>query len=167
MFLHISARVWGRRWSPHTPEQKSLYVKTTIIHQLCVPDCAYMENMFINSIHINLYDISLTQNILYQGIIVIYSPTFFNWPNSRIPECTCSISHNAPFRTEICDQIHESQNAPIPYPTMLHWEQKCAHFCSEWSNVGNGTGAFWKLWNWYMQWLLSILSFTYNLACTY
>ena len=22
MFLHISARVWGRRWSPHTSEKK-------------------------------------------------------------------------------------------------------------------------------------------------
>ena len=55
--LHIHNRTEG------------LYVKTTIIHQLkrlCVPDCAYTENMFINSIHISLYDISLTQNILYQ-----------------------------------------------------------------------------------------------------
>ena len=25
-----------------------------------------------------------------------------NWPNSQIPECTCSISHNALFRTEMC-----------------------------------------------------------------
>ena len=25
-----------------------------------------------------------------------------NWPNSHIPQCTCSISHNAPSRTEIC-----------------------------------------------------------------
>ena len=25
-----------------------------------------------------------------------------NWSNSQIPECTCSISHNAPFRTEMC-----------------------------------------------------------------
>ena len=25
-----------------------------------------------------------------------------NWPNSQFPECTCSISHNAPFRTEMC-----------------------------------------------------------------
>ena len=25
-----------------------------------------------------------------------------NWPNSQISECTCSISHNAPFRTEMC-----------------------------------------------------------------
>ena len=29
---------------------------------------------------------------------------------------------------------------------MLHSEQKCAHFCSEWSIVGYGTGAFWDLW---------------------
>ena len=43
------------------------------------------------------------------------------------------------------DLIHKSQNAPVPYPTMLHSEQKCAHFCSEWSIVGYGTGAFWDL----------------------
>ena len=49
------------------PEE--LYVKTTIIYQLkrlCVPDCAYTENMSINSIHISLYATSLTQNISYQ-----------------------------------------------------------------------------------------------------
>ena len=53
---------------PHTSEQKGC-VKTTIIYQLkrlCVPFCACTENIFINSIHISLYDISLTQNILYQ-----------------------------------------------------------------------------------------------------
>ena len=53
---------------------------------------------------------------------------FCNWPNSQIPECTCSISQNAPFRTEMCKwhqfciwpnlQIPEctcsiSQNAPF------------------------------------------------------
>ena len=27
MFLHISARVWGRRWSPHTSEQKGCMLK--------------------------------------------------------------------------------------------------------------------------------------------
>ena len=27
MFLHISARVWGRRWSPHTAEQKGSMLK--------------------------------------------------------------------------------------------------------------------------------------------
>ena len=44
--------------------------------------------------------------------------------------------------------IHKSRNTPVPYPTMLHSEQKCAHFCSEWSIVGYETGAFWDLWNW-------------------
>ena len=43
-------------------------------------------------------------------------------------------------------QFHKSQNTPVPYPTMLHSEQKCAHFCFEWSIVGYGTGAFWNLW---------------------
>ena len=38
----------------------------------------------------------------------------------------------------IIDLIHKSQTAPAPYPTMLHSEQKCAHFCSEWSIVGYG-----------------------------
>ena len=31
---------------------------------------------------------------------------------------------------------------------MLHSEQKCDHFCSEWSIVGYWTGAFWDFWNW-------------------
>ena len=33
----------------------------------------------------------------------------------------------------------------VPYPRMLRSEQKCAHFCSEWSIVGYGAGAFWDL----------------------
>ena len=48
---------------------EGLYVKTIITYQLkrlCIPDFAYMENMLINFIHVSLYDISLTQNILYQ-----------------------------------------------------------------------------------------------------
>ena len=34
-----------------------------------------------------------------------------NWPNSQIPECTHSISHNAQFRTEMC--------------TFLFWMEHC------------------------------------------
>ena len=44
------------------------------------------------------------------------------------------------------DQFHKSHNAPVPYPTMHHSEQKCAHFCSEWCIVGYGTGALCDLW---------------------
>ena len=69
---HVSAHfrysLWASVISTHI-RTAGLYVKTTIIYQLkrlCIPDCAYTENMFINSIHISLYDISLTQNILYQ-----------------------------------------------------------------------------------------------------
>ena len=56
-----------------------------------------------------------------------------------------------PFRpmpeyTPTIDQFHKSQNAPLPYPRMLQSEQKCAHFCSEWSILGYGRGAFWDLW---------------------
>ena len=31
---------------------------------------------------------------------------------------------------DVIDLIHKSQNASVPYPTMLHSEQKCAYFCS-------------------------------------
>ena len=56
-----------------------------------------------------------------------------NWPYSQITECTSSISQNAPFRTEMC--------------TFLFWMKHC----------GNGTGAFWYLWNWSIAVLCSIL----------
>ena len=42
--------------------------------------------------------------------------------------------------------ISLTQNASAPHPTMLHSEQKCAHFCYECSIIGYGTGAFWDLW---------------------
>ena len=50
------------------------------------------------------------------------------------------------------DQSHKSHNAPVPYPTMHHSEQKCAHFCSEWYIVAYGTGALWDLWIWSIGW---------------
>ena len=34
------------------------------------------------------------------------------------------------------DLIHKSHNAPVPYPTMHHSEQKCVHFYSEWCIAG-------------------------------
>ena len=48
------------------------------------------------------------------------------------------------FRSSQCpvsntELIHKSHSAPVPYPTMHHSEQKCAHFCSEWCIMGYGT----------------------------
>ena len=53
----------------------------------------------------------------------IFRVSALNRPISQIPQCICSISHNTPFRTEMC-----------------------AHFCSESGIVGYGTGALWDLW---------------------
>ena len=64
-----------------------------------------------------------------------------NWHVHPSPDCN----------DETTDLIHKSQNALVPYPTMIHSEQKCALFCSDWSIVGYGTGAFWDLWNWSIQ----------------
>ena len=54
---------------------------------------------------------------------------------------------NKPVTHPQIDLIKKIPNAHIPYPRMLHSEQKCAHFCSEQSILGYGTGAFWDLWN--------------------
>ena len=53
-----------------------------------------------------------------------------NWPISQIPQCTCSISHNTPFRTEMC--------------TFLFW---MVH-CGIWDRciVGFVNWANWILW---------------------
>ena len=50
------------------------------------------------------------------------------------------------FQYVTINQLHKSQDAPVPYPRMFYSEQKCAHFCSESSILGYGTGAFWDLW---------------------
>ena len=55
--------------------------------------------------------------------------------------------HDPPV-TDIIDLIHKIHNAPVPYPTIYHSEQKCSYFCSEWRIVGYGTGALWHLWDW-------------------
>ena len=43
----------------------------------------------------------------------------FNWPDSQIPECTCSISHNAPFRTEMCTFLFWMGHCGICYRCIL------------------------------------------------
>ena len=43
------------------------------------------------------------------------------------------------------DQYPKSHNEPVPYPTIHHSEQRCAHFCSEWCIVGYVTGVLWDL----------------------
>ena len=58
--------------------------------------------------------------------------------------------------------IHKSHSAPVPYPTMHHSEQKCAHFCSDWCILGYGTGALWDLWDWSIEFTVYPSSFRSN-----
>ena len=59
--------------------------------------------------------------------------------------------YKSPYYTYRClsvliEQFRNSRHdIPVSYPTMHHWEQKCAHFCSQWCIVGYGTGALWDL----------------------
>ena len=65
-------------------------------------------------------------------------------------KCPAYIEHSiatSKFDIAQIDLIHKFQNAHVPYHKMLHSEQKCAHFCPEWSTVGCGIGAAWDLWN--------------------
>ena len=67
-------------------------------------------------------------------IIPLHSHLFiFNWQISQIPECTCFISQNAPFRTEMC--------------TFLFWME---HY-GIWNRCILGF-VNWVIWLWYGHW---------------
>ena len=63
------------------------------------------------------------------GIFWLHQLNVNNRPISLIPECTCSISHNAPFRTEMCPECtcSISHNAPFRTEmcTFLFWMEHC------------------------------------------
>ena len=91
-------------------------------------------------VHHSVYQIMMTKmtRSLYIRVNGVYFVIYF---------LKCSIL----FDFIVIDPFHKSKNAPDNYPTMLHSEQKCAHFCSEWSIVGYGTGAFRDLW---IRWIV-------------
>ena len=47
------------------------------------------------------------------------------------------------------DQSHKSHNAPVPYPTIHHWNINMHISVPKWCIVGYGTGALCDLWDWY------------------
>ena len=46
---------------------------------------------------------------------------------------------------------YKYKNELVPYPTMCHSEQKCAHLCAKCSIVGYGKGVFWDLLHWSVE----------------
>ena len=97
--------------------------------------------------------------ILHSSLLLYCSVIFYNFTYSTTMTCMGHtfgilwnhISHPITWilwgKWLQIDLIKNSQNAPVPYPTMLHSEQKCAHFCSEWNSMAYGISAFWNLWN--------------------
>ena len=50
-------------------------------------------------------------------IIQVTAPS--NWPNSQIPQCTCTTSHNASFRTEMCAFLFYMMHCGIWYRCIM------------------------------------------------
>ena len=62
--------------------------------------------------------------------------------------------------------VMSSQWTNFTNTTMHHSEQKCAHFCSEWRTVGQGTGALCNWWDWSVSDLLFLSTITLTMyAC--
>ena len=61
------------------------------------------------------------------------SPWWSNWPSSQIPDCTCSISLNAPFRTEMYTFLFGMELCGI-------WNRCIVGFvklvCCQWFSIG-------------------------------
>ena len=85
-------------------EVKTLVLKH--VWKLCFLAEILSRSQWVN---MKFYDINKRKHILVKS--VEGEQCQHNWPNSQIPECTCSISHNAPFRTEMC--------------TFLFWMEHC------------------------------------------
>ena len=64
--------------------------------------CQYMVTKFASwQLLCFLYVLNNIDKLSYLYALTS-SADYANWTNSQIPESTCSISHNAPFRTEMC-----------------------------------------------------------------
>ena len=88
------------------------------------------------------------------GLFLLESDTLYHeWPLRGHGDTVMYGNHNRYSRymrvsisLKPSDQFRKSQSSHVPYPTLLHSEQKCAHFCSERSILGYRTAAFWGLW---------------------
>ena len=84
---------------------------THICTHQCLPNGCYSNDGWVSYVYLYSYW-SLAVGVWEKSIKLENA----NWPDSQVPECTCSISHNAPFRTDTCK--------------FLFWME---HFCSEWN----------------------------------
>ena len=98
---------------------------------------------WVSSDHVICWHMSIPVCYVYANIYI------YIYMHKRYINMACSygyVSDKGP--TQIIDLINKSHNAPVPYPTMHHSGEKCAHFCSEWCIVGYETGKLWDLGDW-------------------
>ena len=82
-----------------------IYVMVTRVFKKHIMEYKCAKKMYIGHVLVNAFifwDIIIHP---YPLPIPVGKPCALftrNWPHSQIPECTCSISHNAQFRTEMC-----------------------------------------------------------------
>ena len=100
-----------------------------------------VRNISVNSVTF----LSLTQRINFTLYLWTQSPPYLYKTYSS----DCVKTYTSVFFTAVCNRPDtQSNNAPVPYPTMHNSEQKCAHFCSEWCTVGHEVAVLWDLWIW-------------------
>ena len=82
-------------------------------------------------------------SLIFNSIVIVYWTMCMLAQSCKNTSVLWYISMNDII---LIDQIYKFHNAPVPCPIMHHWARK--HICSEWCNVGYGTGA---LWEWYIN----------------
>ena len=92
----------------------------------------------------------------YFWICVIYLPISFSIHSLALGQsCDCPSASEAILKDmHLSVKKYISLNAPVSYPTMLHFVKKCAYVCTlllqngaNWWNVGYVSNASWDLWD--------------------
>ena len=78
---------------------------------------------------------------MHQSITSFVYDMKFCRPCQYLRVCTCHEGDKF-FSIGETNLFHKSQKTFVPYPTMLHSEQKWGHFCSEWGIVGCRTSVY-------------------------
>ena len=102
------------QWWPWSMSPYGVTRPQWVNHLSCCPgwvkSCFWWVKLFYNHIEIECYLSEYSQNGCSDGCHEKFrqktAVVFENRPISQIPECTCSLSHNALLRTEMCTVLN-------------------------------------------------------------
>ena len=125
-------------------------------------DNSSIEHVLNGDCQIELFENRFFEMILF-SILTLQVITVASWPDfpsgsHGVRRAVMAATHNMSWSGSgesaiwnmliLIDKSHKSRDVLVPYPTIHHSEQKCAHFCCEWCIVGYWTGALWDLYDW-------------------